>query len=766
MAFRKLLEAEIAALERQGCTATNWARVRCREPLLTERLHDVYFSGDIVLGVLDGEVSFAGGWKRPSGLYRCSVHNCSFGDNVYIADVRNLANYDVEDDVIVEHVGTLVVEGQSSFGNGAELEVLNEGGGRTLKIFDRLSAQVAYLLVLYRHNRGLIEKLEAMIDRYVDTKRSDRGILGRCSRISNCSRIKNVCIGPFAELSGVGVLENGTIAGDPEDPAYVGEGVIARDFIFLSGSKVEDSSILESCLIGQGTRIGKQFSVENSVFFANSEGFHGEACSVFAGPYTVSHHKSTLLIAGLFSFFNAGSGTNQSNHMYKLGPVHQGILERGAKTGSDSYLLWPTRVGAFSAIIGIHKSAFDTSAFPFSYISADDGRSVLTPAMNFFTVGTRRDSQKWPQRDRRKTADKLDLINFRLLSPYVVQKMLAGYGLLLDFYQKTPKTQEFVTHKGIQIHRLMLKNCAKYYDLGIKIFLGNCLIARLENASPPGIEELIRTAPPGKRAAQAGAMAVGPGTGSAVEQAAQAGAEPAASGAKATVPAVEQAAQARATAAEAGATATEPGAKRAATPAAGSGTEPGAEPGTGSAAGGDDWVDLCGLIAPSKAVRDLIDQITRGNIDSLDGVMEQLTALHGRYDQAEWTWCLKIIAKRFGVACRDLSGEQLTQIIDDWEQSTLKLNRMIARDALKEFDPVSRIGFGIDGGKEERDRDFEAVRGAGDCNPFVLQLEEESKAAVARAVKAQEMLEALSPGGTSLKTHKPGSADTAGGTDT
>ena len=58
----------------------------------------------------------------------------------------------------------------------------------------------------------------------------------------------------------------------------------------------------------------------------------------FAGPYKVTHHKSTLLIAGMFSFMNAGSGSNQSNHMYKLGPIHQGTLERGAKTTSDSYI--------------------------------------------------------------------------------------------------------------------------------------------------------------------------------------------------------------------------------------------------------------------------------------------------------------------------------------------------------------------------------------------------------------------------------------------
>ena len=75
---------------------------------------------------------------------------------------------------------------------------------------------------------------------------------------------------------------------------------------------------------------------------------NGEACAIFAGPFTVSMHKSSLLIAGMYSFLNAGSGSNQSNHMYKLGPIHQGIVERGSKTTSDSYILWPARVGAFS----------------------------------------------------------------------------------------------------------------------------------------------------------------------------------------------------------------------------------------------------------------------------------------------------------------------------------------------------------------------------------------------------------------------------------
>ena len=105
-------------------------------------------------------------------------------------------------------------------------------------------------------------------------------------------------------------------------------------------------------------------------------------------------HKSSLLIAGMFSFLNAGSGSNQSNHMYKLGPIHQGVVERGSKTTSDSYILWPAKVGAFSLIMGRHVNHPDTSGMPFSYLIEHGNRSYLVPGANLKSVGTIRDAQK------------------------------------------------------------------------------------------------------------------------------------------------------------------------------------------------------------------------------------------------------------------------------------------------------------------------------------------------------------------------------------
>jgi hypothetical protein len=194
----------------------------------------------------------------------------------------------------------------------------------------------------------------------------------------------------------------------------------------------------------------------------------------------------------MYSFFNAGSGTNQSNHMYKLGPVHQGIVERGSKTGSFSYLLWPSKVGPYSVVMGKHGGNFDTSDLPFSYLTVENEKSFLTPAMNLLTVGTRRDSEKWPQRDRRKGQRKLDLIHFDLFNPFIICKILKGIDILINLYENTPKERETANYNGVRIKRLMLKSCRKYYEMALHIFIGDQMLKKLGSLKNPSSMDEIR----------------------------------------------------------------------------------------------------------------------------------------------------------------------------------------------------------------------------------------------------------------------------------
>lgn len=475
MNYRNLTETEISALQSQGCFSDRWQNILVKEPFCCDFIRNVCFKGMVKIGAFHPSENQS---LKQVGIYDSEICDCALDDDVLISNVQLLKSYDVGKNAVIRNVGFLAVEGDSSFGNGAEITVLNEGGGREIKMYDCLTAQIAYLMAIYRHRPLLIERLSSLIDAYVQSKTSTRGTIGENAVIVNCPTLKNVCVGSCATIDGANRLENGTIVSNSVNRTTVGGGVYAKEFIIQSGSAVDSSAILTHVFVGQAVKIGKQFSAEHSAFFANCEGFHGEACSIFAGPYTVSHHKSTLLIAGLFSFYNAGSGSNQSNHMYKLGPNHQGILQRGSKTGSFSYLLWPCAIGPFSVVIGKHYSNFDTTDLPFSYINEEEGKSLLTPAMNLFTVGTRRDSQKWPSRDRRKGEDKLDLIHFDLFSPYIVGKVVNAANILQSLYDNASKENEYVSYNGVSIKRLMLKTCRKYYEIAIKIFLGDCLLSQ------------------------------------------------------------------------------------------------------------------------------------------------------------------------------------------------------------------------------------------------------------------------------------------------
>ncbi len=491
MNYRSLTAQEIAQLEAQGCAATNWSEVEVAQAFEPQHVHNTHFSGHNQIGVFNREIELPGGLKIHSGIYNATLHNCEVGDDCHLYNIHNyIANYHIGSNTCIENVNAILVDGRSTFGNGVRVPVMNEGGGREIPIFNELSASLAYILTLYRHRPKMIHEIERLIDAYAEEHASDHGYIGDHVRILNCGSIKNVYVGDYAELSGVSRLKNGSINSNEAAPIRLGSGVKCTDFIIASGVEIGDSTLVDKCFVGQGCIFDKHYSAGESLFFSNCQGMHGEACAIFAGPYTVTHHKSTLLIAGMFSFLNAGSGSNQSNHMYKLGPIHQGIAERGAKTTSDSYLLWPSKIGAFSLVMGRHTHHSDTSDLPFSYLIENNAESYLVPGANLRTVGTIRDAQKWPKRDNRKDPHKLDQINFNLLSPYTVQKMWNGREILNELQALSGENTDVYGYRNCKIRNTSLRHGRELYTIGIQKFLGNSLISRLEKSEWHTMDEL------------------------------------------------------------------------------------------------------------------------------------------------------------------------------------------------------------------------------------------------------------------------------------
>ena len=490
--MRTLTTTEIALLEAQACSADDWSHVQITDEQSLRYIRHTRFSGDIRIGRFSKSFDMPGGIHKHTGIFHATLHNVTIGDDCCIENIKNyIANYDIAHDCFIENVDIILCDGPTSFGNGVEVAVLNETGGREVTIHDHLTAHEAYLETFYRHRPKLIEKLKGYAAQRTAECTGTRGTIAEHVTIVDTGYIKNMYVGAYAKVEGAGRLKNGTLNSRQEAPIHVGYGVIADDFIVQDGSSIEDCTTLTRCYVGQACMLGHGYSASDSLFFCNCQEENGEACAIFAGPFTVTHHKSTLLIAGMFSFMNAGSGSNQSNHMYKLGPIHQGAMERGAKTSSDSYILWPARIGAFSLVMGRHSSHSDTSDLPFSYLIEKNGETWIAPAVNLRSVGTVRDAQKWPKRDKRYADGRLDQVNFNLLSPYTIDKMFRGLHVLEELEELCGPTSDVYAYQSAKMSNHSLRRGQQLYRIAIEKFLGNSLISHLERTDCSSAESVL-----------------------------------------------------------------------------------------------------------------------------------------------------------------------------------------------------------------------------------------------------------------------------------
>ena len=86
-----------------------------------------------------------------------------------------------------------------------------------------------------------------------------------------------------------------------------------------------------------------------------------------------------------------------------------------------------------------------------------------------------------------------------------------------------------------------------------------------------------------------------------------------------------------------------------------------------------------------------------------------------------------------------LSLEQLIEIINQWHEAEVALDKLIYSDAKREFSLSSRIGFGLDGDRFIQKIDFEEVRGVFEENQFVRMVLKhiEDKTSLHREVTAK-----------------------------
>ena len=175
--YRKPTPAEIEALTAAGNSAENWDAIEVAQNFTPAQLSGCRLEGRVQIG-------------RGARLRRCTIRN-----------------YRIGEEALIEGVTALECRRESSFGNGVRVAAINENGGRTVRIYDRLTAQTAYILAVYRYRPEAVEAIERMIERYAAERRDTLGTVGPHARITGARFIREVNIGKGATIDGASLLE-------------------------------------------------------------------------------------------------------------------------------------------------------------------------------------------------------------------------------------------------------------------------------------------------------------------------------------------------------------------------------------------------------------------------------------------------------------------------------------------------------------------------------------------------------------------------------
>ena len=490
--YRPLTSEEIEVLKSNDCWAEDWTSVNVSENFKPNFMHRVMLYGEVNIGGFDKNVEVSQGFVKHSGISNATLRNVTVGDDCLIENVGNfINNYTIGDDCYISNISTMETTEGATYGEGNLVSVLNEVGEGNVILFSDLNSQLAAFMVKHFSDKELKEKIRLLIKSDIDTKMPERGQIGNNVKIINTKEITNCVINDFCEVNGASRLSDCTLLGSIHGNVYIGTGVIAENSIIAEGSSVINSVKIQDCFIGETCQLSNGFTASASVFFANSYMSNGEACAAFCGPFTASHHKSSLLIGGMFSFYNAGSATNFSNHAYKMGPMHWGILERGSKTASGAYLLMPATLGTYSVCFGKLMHHPDTRNLPFAYLIADGDKMFLIPGRNITTVGLYRDIKKWPKRDLRAPENRKSIVNLDWLSPFSVGEVLKGKKILENLREVTgDNVSQYLYHEYI-IPASSLHKGIKYYDIALRIYMGAVLkrvLKRDPSITPPSTQ--------------------------------------------------------------------------------------------------------------------------------------------------------------------------------------------------------------------------------------------------------------------------------------
>src|SRR5262249_20374214 len=339
---RPLRETEIRELLANGNTSDGWHRVRVVDGFRPTRVRHSDFRGEVVLGRFDGFARGPGGGELPSGVYRSTLSNCVIGQDALVRNVGLLAEYVVGERACVSDCGRVVCDGPTTFGNGVTIPIGPQCGGRWLRAFAGITLELADALTGRPAQGELGGRYTDLLAGYLERVRSDRGVIGAGAIVAHVPVVRNVYIGPAAELDAPTRIESSTLLSRPDEPLVVRDGACICDSRLQWGTRVSGPAAVERAVLLEHSTVERFGKVTESVIGPNSAVGAAEVTASLVGPFVGCHHQGMLIAArwpaGRGNLrFGAGVGCNHTSRA----PDQEALLGEGLFVGLGVKVHYP-----------------------------------------------------------------------------------------------------------------------------------------------------------------------------------------------------------------------------------------------------------------------------------------------------------------------------------------------------------------------------------------------------------------------------------------
>ncbi len=341
---RKLRGDEIEQLKGQGNISDDWGDILVVDDFTAAAIFQSAFYGPCRLGRFTGStVKVDRSLSLPDGICRSTVVNSEIGSGCVIHDAGIISNFVVRDGAILMKNGSVSASDTCAFGNGIEIAVGNETGGREILSYADLTIPVAEAVARKRSDKDFLKEYREFIERYLAKCTAPSGYIGKKAVIRNTGTIQDAYIGDGVAVIGASLIKNCTLLATPEEKTEISHGACVKDSCVQWGSEVTTMAIVDKSILCEHSHVERHGKVTLSIIGPNTGVAEGEVTSCLLGPFVGFHHQA-MLIAGIWpeGKGNVAYGANiGSNHTSKS-PDQEVLCGEGMFFGLGTNIKFPS----------------------------------------------------------------------------------------------------------------------------------------------------------------------------------------------------------------------------------------------------------------------------------------------------------------------------------------------------------------------------------------------------------------------------------------